>query len=80
MERMIVVRFDDICPTMNYEQFMRADEILREYNIKPLLGVIPKCKDPELQIDDYHDRKSTEFNLIWPVHSTCTIHNPWNPI
>lgn len=54
MARKILIRFDDICPTMDYEQWSRAIEILRKYKIKPLLGVIPECKDPELQIENVH--------------------------
>lgn len=54
MGRKILIRFDDICPTMNYEQWNKADKILQKYKIKPLLGVIPECKDPELQIENIH--------------------------
>ena len=55
MDRMILIRFDDICPTMNYEQFNKAMSILDENNIKPLIGVIPDCKDPDLMIDRFHE-------------------------
>lgn len=59
MSMQILVRFDDICPTMNFEQFGRAMEVMDKYNIKPLIGVIPDCCDPELMIDtpkeDYWD-------------------------
>ena len=50
----ILVRFDDICPTMDFEQFARAEKLFEQYNIKPLLGVIPECKDPVLQIEPAH--------------------------
>lgn len=46
----ILVRFDDICSTMDFTQFERALILLRKYNIKPLLGVIPNCEDPVLQL------------------------------
>ena len=52
MKRQILIRFDDICPTMNHEQFERALKILNKYNIKPLLGVIPDCNDKDLFIDN----------------------------
>lgn len=54
MPRKILIRFDDICPTMDFTQWERADSVLRKYNIKPLLGVIPECKDPDLQIESKH--------------------------
>lgn len=50
-QRKILIRFDDICPTMNWEEWGKAEKILKKYNVKPLLGIIPDCRDPELQID-----------------------------
>ncbi len=50
-KRKILIRFDDICPTMNWKEWNKATELLEKYNIKPLLGVIPECKDPDLLID-----------------------------
>ena len=55
MKRKILIRFDDICSTMDYSQWKRADEILRKYGVKPLLGIIPECKDPDLQIEPEHE-------------------------
>ena len=46
----IVVRIDDLCPTMDYAQFRVAVEQMDRYDIKPLLGVIPDCQDPDLRI------------------------------
>lgn len=47
----ILVRFDDLCPTMNKEQWEKAKVLLKQYDVKPLLGVVPECRDPELLID-----------------------------
>ena len=47
----ILIRFDDICPTMNIRQWQRAEEVLRKYNVKPLLGIVPDNVDEELMID-----------------------------
>ena len=55
MKRKILIRFDNICSTMDYSQWKRADEILRKYGVKPLLGIIPECKDPDLQIEPEHE-------------------------
>lgn len=51
----ILVRFDDICPTMNYTEFQKALTVIEKYDIKPLLGIIPNCQDPELQIEAPHE-------------------------
>jgi predicted deacetylase len=47
----ILLRIDDVCPTMDFHQFQIAMELMDKYNVKPLLGVIPDCKDPDLQIE-----------------------------
>ena len=47
----ILIRFDDICPTMNWEQWDRAVEILDKYKVKPILGIVPDCQDPVLHIN-----------------------------
>ena len=49
----ILIRFDDICPTMNWEQWAKACALLDAYGKKPLIGVIPDCKDPDLQIKTF---------------------------
>lgn len=51
MNNKILIRFDDLCPTMNFEQWSKATRILDEYNIKPLIGVVPDNIDSELIID-----------------------------
>lgn len=51
MRPVILIRFDDICPTMDWSEWERAITLLDKYNVKPLLGVIPNCIDTELQID-----------------------------
>lgn len=45
MKKYYLVRFDDICPTMDFAQFERAIALMDKYGIKPLLGIIPNNKD-----------------------------------
>ena len=49
MKKHILVRIDDVCPTMDYSKFMERIDYFRTLGIKPLLGVIPACKDKDLQ-------------------------------
>lgn len=44
----IAVRMDDITPDMDWERFLAFKEILDEYGIKPLLGVVPDNRDENL--------------------------------
>lgn len=50
--RKILLRFDDICPMMNWAQWEKAKKMLDAKGVTALLGVVPNCKDPELQIDE----------------------------
>jgi predicted deacetylase len=43
-----LVRFDDICPTMNWDVWRQVETILDESGIKPLLAVVPDNRDAQL--------------------------------
>ena len=42
-----LVRIDDVCENMNWEMMDRCEKLLDQYNIKPLLGVIPFNRDKD---------------------------------
>ena len=44
----LLIRMDDICENMNWELMEKCELLFDKYKIKPLLGVIPINKDPEL--------------------------------
>ena len=46
----LLIRMDDICENMNWKLMDRCELLFDKYNIKPLLGVIPVNKDPELLV------------------------------
>ena len=48
----LLLRFDDICSTMDWTQWKKAKNLLDKNNLTALLGVIPDCKDPDLLIDN----------------------------
>ena len=43
-----LIRFDDICPTMNWEMWSRIESVLRDHQLNPLLAVIPDNQDNKL--------------------------------
>ena len=51
MSRKILIRFDDVCPTMDWKEWNNAMQLLDSVAATALLGVVPDCKDPELQIN-----------------------------
>lgn len=49
---MYIVRFDDITPGMNWDNFFKVKKTLEKYNIVSVLGVVPSNQDPNLNIED----------------------------
>lgn len=48
MKAQYLLRFDDICPTINWTLWDEVESILNRYNISPLLAIVPDNQDPEL--------------------------------
>lgn len=48
MAKYIIVRMDDICPTMDYEKFLKYFILFQDLGIRPLLGIVPDCRDEML--------------------------------
>lgn len=49
-----LVRFDDLCPTMNWSMWQRIEAVLVEQRISPLLAVVPDNKDKTLVAEPEH--------------------------
>src|SRR5712664_3650155 len=45
-----LIRFDDICPTMNWSVWRQVEEILVQFEVKPILAVIPDNQDEKLRV------------------------------
>lgn len=48
----LLIRFDDICPTMDWVNWQKAERLLDANDVKPLIGVIPDCIDSDLQLNE----------------------------
>lgn len=48
----IAIRMDDITPDMDWAKFLRFKELCDQYQIKPLIGVVPDNQDANLHIDE----------------------------
>lgn len=49
-----LVRFDDICPTMNWDRWDAVERLLVKFDIKPILSVVPDNRDPNLACAPAH--------------------------
>jgi predicted deacetylase len=46
-----LIRFDDLCPTMNWKIWTAIESILLEFNVHPILAVVPDNQDQGLEVD-----------------------------
>lgn len=51
MTAQYLLRFDDLCPTMNWRVWMEIENLLLETGIRPILAIVPDNKDPKLVIN-----------------------------
>jgi predicted deacetylase len=48
MSARFLIRFDDMCPTKDWDIWQKLETIMIEENVKPILSVIPDNQDPTL--------------------------------
>lgn len=75
MAAKFIFRLDDICPDMNYKNFQRIRDIFIKYNIKPIIGVIPDCKDELLK--KQAQENSIEADRFWKEIKELQDINGW---
>jgi len=66
-----LLRFDDICPTMNWRVWAEIETLLVQRQFQPLLAVVPDNRDPGLQVDspagDFWDRVRAWQDRGWTI-------------
>jgi predicted deacetylase len=45
-----LLRFDDLCPTMNHARWSAFQQIAENYGIKPILAIVPDNRDAKLTV------------------------------
>lgn len=44
-----IMRLDDACPRHDRDKWQRMEELLNAYGVKPIVGIIPDCRDPQME-------------------------------
>ena len=57
-------RLDDACPTLEKEKWSKVEEVFDKHDVKPMVGIVPNCKDDNLMKDD-DDPHFWEKALDW---------------
>lgn len=45
-----IIRFDDICPTMNWDVWQQIEKILLQNRLEPILAIVPDNRDSSLMV------------------------------
>jgi predicted deacetylase len=45
-----LLRCDDLCPTMSTERWRRIESLIEEFQLQPILAVVPDNRDPGLEV------------------------------
>ena len=67
----LLIRIDDIAAHMKWDLINKCEILFDEFNIKPLIGVIPNNKDKEFlryeKKDDFWDQVRSWQNKGWEI-------------
>lgn len=61
MKKYYLLRFDDITPQMAWSSFNPLKDSLEKLSISSILGVVPDCKDENLNVEEYNN---DFFNMV----------------
>ena len=56
MSARFLVRFDDMCPTVNWPLWQQLEQVIIDEGISPILAVVPDNIDPALHEGERHER------------------------
>lgn len=79
MNAKYIFRLDDISEHMDCEKYHRVKSIFIKYDVKPIIGVIPKNKDkqlliyPKCKFDFWNEVKILQDEKNGVLHSMDTI-------
>jgi predicted deacetylase len=66
-----LVRFDDICPTMNWRIWAEIESCLRAHGVRPIMAIVAKNRDSKLVSDiarrDFWERVREWQALGWSI-------------
>lgn len=70
-EARYLLRFDDLCPTMNWRVWDEIEAQLVRHGVRPILAVVPDNRDPKLVIDpprqDFWERVRGWQAMGWTI-------------
>lgn len=69
-----LLRFDDLCPTMDRARWERYLRLIQRYRLCPILAVVPENRDPDLRRDPPDAGFWEEMRRIEATGATIGLH------
>ena len=69
-----LIRFDDLCPTMSRAGWDRFELVIQEFNIRPILAVVPENQDPDLMLDAPDPEFWERMRKLEAAGATTALH------
>jgi predicted deacetylase len=66
-----LLRFDDLCPTINHSKWSAVERIIDKHSVRPIVAVVPDNQDPTLIVDkedmDFWERMRRLGDRGWTI-------------
>lgn len=69
-----LLRFDDLCPTMDRSRWRAYCALIEQYSIQPILAVVPANRDPDLALSDPNPRFWEEMRAMQNAGAIIGLH------
>lgn len=79
MDNRYIMRLDDACERRDIEKWNRMENLLDQYGVRPLVGVIPDCKD-EMMFEYPYDKSFWDLVHTWKNKEWCIAMHGFNHV
>ena len=69
-----LLRFDDLCPTMESDRWQRCLPMIEEFGLKPILAMIPDNQDKELNLSPPNPHFWHQMRAMEAAGATIALH------
>jgi predicted deacetylase len=69
-----LLRFDDLCPTMEYDRWQRCLPLIEEFRLRPILAVIPDNQDKGLNLSPPDHQFWPKMRAMETAGATIALH------
>jgi predicted deacetylase len=73
-EARYLLRFDDLCPTVSRERWQNCRALIEEFQIRPILAVIPDNHDAELRVSPPNPEFWNQLRAMEADGATIGLH------